>query len=154
MDSSKRDHQLRAIARKQRRELSIPADATCIRCGSGESLSRGHDGTIHCYACQLLEAGKVPIERDHIAGRANSSATIDLRANEHRWMSEFRTANGIDDWPKADGNPAVATGHFLAGIAGIILLIGRWLKDLGVWLDQPLGPGWSRSAPPSPVLPS
>jgi hypothetical protein len=153
MQDEARDAELRAIARDATRARKFPPDARCGRCGRQEDLLLRSDNRILCYECQLAERGKAITEADHVAGRANSPLTIAVRASAHRSITEFRSRNGIDDWPNAEGNPLLTAAHFAAGLAAHLVTIARWIKDLAIWLDQRLGPTWWEGGPPCPVAP-
>jgi hypothetical protein len=153
MDETPKDAELRAIARTESRARRLPADAKCDGCQGREALSPRPDGRILCYECQLIEAGKAPVEADHVAGRANSPLTVPLPANFHRSVTEFRDRNGVGQWPAADGNPLIAVAHFVAGLAAYLWAIATYLKDLAVKHDQDFGSAWWAEAPRCPVVP-
>ncbi len=128
-----------------------PAGAACDSCGTTRHVSR-KDGRLLCYSCVRRSAGAGPTERDHVAGRANlGGLVIDLRANDHRSVTELRLRMGVDTWPPADGDPLLVLAHVLAGIASLLFLFGQWLVAFEAAAAARLGgAGWDW-APPAPV---
>lgn len=148
------DPDVDALVRERRQIHRVRDDARCARCSGGRHLSRASDGRLLCYACRRLETGGAAVERDHVAGRANlGGLLIDLRAKDHRTVTEMRARLGITDWPRADGDPLLVLAHVLAGIASLLVLFAEWLIALSADLVQTLGPRWWIGAPPTPVVP-
>lgn len=138
------DPDLATIAREARRRRRLPAGAVCAECGTDRQLSARPGGRILCYLHVREEGGAGPTELDHLAGRRNlGGLLVQLRANDHRSVTELRIRLGIDDWPDAAGDPLVALAHLLAGIATLLFLVAEWLVAVAADLAQRLGPtGW------------
>ena len=146
------DYDVDALVRKQRQRQSVGRDARCERCRDTRHLSKS-GGQVLCYACRRTEHGADIVERDHIAGRANlGGLLIDLRANDHRTVTEIRLGLGVADWPSADGDPLLVLAHVLGGVASLLFLFAQWLVALAAHLAKELGDDRWATAPPHPVL--
>src|SRR4051812_48071507 len=111
------DRDIDALVREGRRAERGGHDACCQECGDTRHLCRTADGRLVCYSCRRLATGGSATERDHIAGRANlGGLLVDLRANDHRTVTEMRLRLGIDGWSPAEGDPLMTLAHVLAGI--------------------------------------
>lgn len=122
---------LKAATAAARRRRRVPAGSICARCGSGDHLVLAPDGQILCYADRRAETGIRPFEEDHIAGIVNvGGVVIRLHPNAHRTVTELRSTLGMDDWPRADGEPLLVLAHALAGIATLLWLAALWLLEL------------------------
>lgn len=131
----------------------LPAGVACSACRTTDhvSLSRGR---ALCYACQRVENGTGATERDHVAGRANlGGLVVDLRANDHRTVTELRLRMGVDTWPPAEGDPLLVLAHVLAGLASLLFLFAQWLVALAADATVRLGAAGWEGAPPAPVVP-
>jgi hypothetical protein len=146
------DSHVDALVRERRQIEAVRRDARCERCKDGRHLKRTPDGRVLCYACRRLETGGSVVERDHVAGRASlGGLLVDLRANDHRTVTDLRIRLGIDDWPNAEGNPLLVLAHVLAGIASLLFLFGDWLVTVTAELNHALGPLWWVALTPHPV---
>lgn len=146
------DPDIDALVRERRKLNAARRAARCERCRDHRHLVTTPKGATLCYACRRLETGGSDVERDHVAGRANvGGLLIDLRANDHRTVTELRLRLGIDLWPVADGDPVLICAHVLAGLATLLILVAEWLLALAPALTQALGPGWWAGLVPHPV---
>lgn len=88
----------RAVARQR-----IGAGARCA-CGEScvEKLVVGTNPII-CHECQRRNRGQTPIDRHHLAGKANDPVTVPVPTNDHvAVLSEYQR-----DWPRETlENPA------------------------------------------------
>lgn len=146
------DPHIDALVRERRKLNAARRDARCERCADTRHLVTAPGVKTLCYACRRLETGSSAIERDHVAGRANvGGLLIDLRANDHRTVTELRLRLGIDTWPLAGEDPLLTLAHVLAGIASLLLLFAEWLVALAAHLKATLGEGRWAGAPLHPV---
>lgn len=143
------DPTIRGMVRETRRARRLPPGATCTTCQATEHLSRSSDGSIRCYAHLETTALR---ELDHVAGRANlGGLLVPLTPNAHRKVTDIRLLLGKDGWPIANGDPLLAAGHAVAGLASLLWLLAEWLIQLGQWLSDGLGPRWWTTAPLMPL---
>lgn len=139
------DPTIASLTRRAQRVRHLPSEARCEACGTDQHVSPATDGTLRCYACKQAARGVTTVERDHVAGRANlGGLLVDLRAADHRTVTEMRLALGLDAWPLASGDPLLVLAHVLAGIASLLVLLGDWL----VRAVAEQGP-----TPPAPAFP-
>lgn len=128
----------------------LPAGVACGECDTTVQVSLV-GGRALCYRCRRAAGGAGPTERDHVAGRANlGGLVVDLRANDHRTVTELRLKMGVDTWPPAAGDPLLTVAHVLAGLASLLFLFAQWLVALAAdatvrlgvdaWAGAPLGP--------------
>ncbi len=116
--------EIRTAARKRR----LGPDAACSACGGSENLRRQAGGEFLCYVCRRIRGGATPVERHHLAGRANlGGVLIDLRANDHATVTEIGLRLGTDLWPAAGDDPLLQLAHLLAGLAALLVLVAEWL---------------------------
>lgn len=147
------DPEIDALLRERRQINAARRDGRCARCKDTRHLKTTLTGETLCYKCRRLETGGSDVERDHIAGRANvGGLLVDLRANDHRTVTELRLRLGIDAWPSAGGDPVLTTAHVLAGLATLLVLIAEWLLVLAPELTRALGPGWWTALAAHPVV--
>jgi hypothetical protein len=140
-----------ALRRESRKRLLT--GVACEACGTTMHVSL-NSGRALCYACRRAAGGARPVERDHIAGRANlGGLLIDLRANDHRTVTELRLRMGVDAWPPAAGDPLLVLAHVLAGLASLLFLFAHWLVALAADATARLGSAGWEGAPPAPVVP-
>jgi hypothetical protein len=148
------DPEMAALARAVHRRARLPAGAVCAGCGTAQHLAAAPDTRIVCYACRRAERGAGPTEADHPAGRRNlGGLTVNLRANDHRTVTELRTRIGTDAWPDAEGDPLLTAAHFLAGMATLLLLVAEWLVAAAHHIANTIGAGALDGLPPSPLVP-
>lgn len=148
------DHDLNALARTARRQRRLPPGAACDECGTTQHLHLLSDGRLLCYADRQTERGASSTELDHPAGRHNvGGLIIRLRANDHRTVTEYRTALGIDEWPAAEGDPLLVLAHFLGGLGALLVLLAEWLVGAARHVADRLGPDWWSDARPAPMVP-
>ncbi len=126
-------------------------------CGESDPLALV-EGTnpIVCAKCQRLQCGKNPLDKHHIAGKNNHSATISIPVNDHRtFLSEAQY-----EWPKdmlrnADSSPILAAAACIRGaVETINYILDRlllWIVDLlhvlDSYLAQKLGRQWWLNSP-------
>lgn len=133
--------------------MRVPEGVACETCRTTKHVSLS-SGRALCYACRRAAGGSSRTERDHVAGRANlGGLVIDLRANDHRTVTELRLKMGVDTWPPAEGDPLLVLAHVLAGIASLLFLFSQWLVALASDATSRLGAGGWVGAPPAPVVP-
>jgi len=148
------DPEIDALARAAKRARRLPPDARCVECGEHRFLKVAPDGVTRCYACRRAAVTDRAFEADHLAGVANwGSLTVRLRPNDHRAVEELRSQFGMDDWPDADGDPLLTLAHFIGGLAGLMVLVARWLVDLAVYLARSPSSPWFTAAPVAPIVP-
>jgi hypothetical protein len=137
------DPDIDALVRERRQSRNARRVAHCERCRDPRHLVTTAAGETLCYACRRLETGGSGFERDHVAGRANlGGLLVDLRANDHRTVTDIRIRLGIDTWPAAAGDPLLVLAHVLAGLASLLILFAEWLRVLAAELAQQLGASW------------
>src|SRR5271156_183137 len=113
------------------------------KCKCGESRTRalipGSD-PMTCAKCDRKSRGKSSRDNHHIAGQANSDATISLPVNDHR--AELSEAQC--EWPKKTlenpgRSPLLSGAAHLRGFADILLYLIetflRWIADMLECLD-------------------
>jgi hypothetical protein len=133
--------------------IHLPAGVACEACRTIVHVSRS-GGRALCYACRRTGGGAGETERDHVAGRANlGGLVVDLRANDHRTVTELRLRMGVDTWPPAEGDPLLVLAHVLAGLGSLLFLFAEWLVALAADVTARLGTGVWAAAPPMPVVP-
>jgi hypothetical protein len=146
------DPDIDALVRERRQIRAARRVARCERCRDTRHLVTTPTGEILCYACRRLETGGSDVERDHVAGRANlGGLLVDLRANDHRTVTDVRIRLGIDAWPPAAGDPLLVLAHVLAGLASLLILLAEWLRVLAAELTERLGQSWWAGLSPHPV---
>jgi hypothetical protein len=139
-------HQLKANAVRRFGE-----NAQCA-CGESrpEALIAGSNPTI-CAACDRERRGKAPLDKHHVAGRANSPLTIPVPVNDHR----ARLSTDQYAWPKEtlenpNGSPLLAAAACIRGFADtlfyviekLLFWIPVMLETLDAILVKALGPKW------------
>jgi hypothetical protein len=130
----------------------LPSGVACEACLTTRHVSLS-GGRALCYACRRATGGAKSLERDHLAGRANlGGLVVDLRANDHRTVTELRLRMGVDTWPPAEGDPLLTLAHVLAGFASLLFLFAQWLVALAADATIRLGAGAWAGAPPAPVV--
>jgi hypothetical protein len=127
------------IRADQRRAASARRVGINARCACGETrpeaLVVGIKPVI-CAECQRKKQGKCIMDNHHIAGKANSPATIAVPVNIHR--AELSTAQY--DWPKEtlanpEGSPLLKGAACIRGASDLIV---RIIKDLILWIAEML----------------
>ena len=104
-----------------------------------------------CVECEREKRGRITTDNHHLAGKANSSVTIQVKANDHR----ARLSLDQCDWPKAtlenrDGCPLLAAAGCVRGFVDYIyfaidkylLWIPEMLETLSEFLAVKLGAKW------------
>lgn len=113
-------------------------------------------GPMMCAKCQRREQRKSVTDKHHVAGKANSSATITVPVNDHR--ADLSAAQ--QDWPKAtlqnpDGSPLLKAAAAIRGfIDTVIYLVNKYLlwipemlEGLHEFLTMALGQKWWSGIP-------
>jgi hypothetical protein len=137
---------------ERRQARRVPRDASCSVCGETRHLTRPPGINILCYACRAAADGRAAVERDHMAGVANvGGLLIDLRANDHRTVTDIRRLLGIDDWPAAEGDPLLVLAHVIAGFGTVLILLALWLVAFAAHAANGLGPDRWIGAPSIPI---
>jgi hypothetical protein len=147
----------RNIKAKYRREaIAARRVGDGQKCKCGEKRTRalipGSDPMI-CAKCDRKAKKKTPFDDHHLAGNANSSATLPIPVNDHR--AELSEAQ--HDWPKKTlenpgGSPLLSGAAHIRGFADtVVYLIEtflRWIADMLEYLDtvleQKSGQKWWR----------
>lgn len=106
-----------------------------------------------CQQCYQGKRGMKTTHTHHVAGKANSSRTVEVPANKHRVLSEMQY-----EWPprtlrNPDGAPLVTIAAALRGAADLIEeLVVRWirvcaemLEKADAWLCERHGEWWEGS---------
>jgi hypothetical protein len=146
------DPDIDALVRERRQLRDARRVARCERCRDPRHLATTPAGETLCYACRRLETGGSAVERDHVAGRANlGGLLVDLRANDHRTVTDIRLRLAMDEWPAAAGDPLLVLAHVLGGLASLLFLFAEWLVALAGELTEQLGVSWWVTLTPHPV---
>ncbi len=91
-----RDERRREIRREQHLRRLGSRNARCAECGETypAALSGGGPEWL-CAECLAVRQGRTTVEGHHVLGHRNHPATMRLRANWHRGMTDEQR-----DWPK------------------------------------------------------
>lgn len=142
---------IRAYQRDVAAGRRVPDNAQCA-CGESRprALIRGSDPVI-CARCDREAKGKATLDKHHVAGEANSPATIPAPVNDLR--AELSPAQY--DWPKEtlqnpDGSPLLAAAASIRGYSDtnsylvLTLLVSNpeMLEALEAWLREEHGQKW------------
>lgn len=149
-----------AIAREGRKRDRLGQYAACEDCGEADPRALHQDrqaakdangtDTVRCVECRLLAHDGVPIERHHLAGRANDPVTVPIPANEHAVLSDLQLAWPRETLRNPDGSPLLKAAASLRGWLDVLRLnldrtVG-WIPEFLEWLDAALsvlaGPRW------------
>ena len=145
-----------AYARNARAMRSVGIGAHCS-CGESrpEALIRGSKPT-RCFACARRQRGHAAVDNHHVAGEANSTATIPVPVNDHCAVLSVAQYN----WPRQtlenpDGCPLLAASACIRGfndyiyyaIEKYLLWIPKMLETLSTFLADKLGPTWWHNTP-------
>lgn len=117
------------ISEYQRRVTATRRVGASAKCGCGENRPEAlvaGTAPIICAACKRRNEGKTTIDMHHVAGKANSPATIGIFVNDHR----ARVSVDQYDWqPKVlenpDGSPLLRAAACLLGFTDTV----RYLLD-------------------------
>jgi hypothetical protein len=146
------DPEIDALARELRAARRLPRGSQCEVCGESRFLSTAGDGSLRCYGCHSIAAGRRLFEEDHLAGRANlDGLVIRLHPNSHRARTEYLDRLGLDI-PPADGDPLLMLAHVLVGLATLLVELARWLADYASALPQESRTRAGSLVPPFPVV--
>ena len=121
---------VKASARQSQAQRRVGDDAACS-CGENraEALIAGRKETI-CYACAAARRGKRTVESHHVAGRANSSVTLDVPINDHRADLSIDQC----EWPaktlrNPGGSGLLASAARIRGFVNTVSYLMRELLD-------------------------
>ena len=143
----------------QRREKAVRSAGNKLPCACGESRIGAlipNSKPPVCAECQRKQKGKNTMDKHHVAGRANSSVTIEVPVNDHRAiLSEAQY-----EWPKETlrnprGCPLRAFAAWLRGFLDTVrrlldeflskIVLGlEWLSE---YLAEQMGPEWWLDTP-------
>jgi hypothetical protein len=143
---------LGALHREAISERQLGEQKECTSCGEGRALAlerKSHPRL--CTECRKESEGKTALEDHHMAGRANSDATIPVPANDHRAV----LSEDQKDWPSEtlgnpDGSPLLIAAACIRGFIDTILYLVEelllWIADLLETLNRHMveqhGPKW------------
>lgn len=145
-----------AYARNTTAARSVGIGARCA-CGETrpEALIRGSKPTI-CAACDRKKCGHTTVDNHHVAGEANSPATIPVEVNDHTAVLSVAQYN----WPRKtlqnrDGSPLLAAAACIRGFVDYIyyaiekylLWIPEMLETLDTFLEDKLRQKWWHNTP-------
>jgi hypothetical protein len=135
------------IAREEQKRARLGPYACCEGCGETElsclqqTRIRSADGqlcaVVLCANCRLIQQGKQPSERHHVAARRNDPTTALIPANEHALLSHAQ-----HDWPEEtlrnlDGSPLLRAAGALRGWLDVLqLIIERTVGWIPMFLEQ------------------
>lgn len=151
------DDPIRARARKTVAARHVGVGAKCSQCGESrpEALIATRTPMI-CAECDRLQHGQSPIDRHHVAGKANSPVTIAFPANDHRAeLSEAQRHWPADTLRNPDGSPLLAAAAWIRGFIDTVVhliekgltVAAELLEKLNAFLRQKLGAEWWRGTP-------
>jgi hypothetical protein len=145
-----------AYARNATAARSVGISAHCS-CGETrpEALIRGSKPTT-CFGCARKQRGYSPVDNHHVAGEANSPATLPVPASDHCAVLSVAQYN----WPREtlenpDGCPLRAAAACIRGFIDYIyyavekhlLWIPEMLETLSTFLADKLGRKWWHNTP-------
>lgn len=114
------------------------------KCSCGESRPEAlisNSRPVICAACKREREGKNPMDKHHVAGKANHAGTIPIFVNDHR--SELSASQY--DWPKEtrenrDGSPLLTAAGCIRGLCDTIVHLVetflQWIPELLEKLDS------------------
>jgi hypothetical protein len=115
-----------------------------------EALIAGSN-PMSCAKCKRIESGQKTLDDHHVAGRANSPATIPIAVNDHRAILSVAQY----EWPEETlrnrtGNPLRRASACIRGFADtlfylidkFLLWIPEFLESLDTFLTKKFGPEW------------
>jgi hypothetical protein len=154
---------IRKFQREAKAARRAGKNTHCESCGETllEALVRGSKPT-RCAECTRTMKGQTIMDVHHLAGRANSDATLIIRVNHHRGILSVAQY----DWPRLtlenpQGCPLLAAAACIRGFIDILsylideLLrwISRMLEALSAHLEKQLGQKWWLNTPMSQFAP-
>lgn len=109
--------------RKARHTDRLRGTLECSRCGFPwpEALVLGEP--IVCAECDANERGVDTIEAHHLAGRANSSLTIRIGANAHRFLTVAQRAWPSTTLRNVEHDRRIAIAALSRGVADLFVLV-------------------------------
>jgi hypothetical protein len=143
-----------------RREVTAQrrvGENTECACGENRPLALIRKGdSVMCAACTRTVQGKTPMDKNHVAGKANHPLTMEVPVNDHRaWLSEAQS-----DWPKATlenphGSVLLAAAGCIRGfvdkviylLENLLLWIANMLEALDAHMTEQHGPQWWLDTP-------
>lgn len=146
------------IAAYQRKAKAVRRVGTNARCECGEARPEAlipQSTPMICASCQRRLKGKTTMDKHHVAGKANSSVTVQVPVNDHRarlsveqyeWPQDtLRNPNGCPVlWIAARIRGFIDTARYL--IDALLIGIAEFLERLSRWLWNRLGPNWWQGA--------
>jgi hypothetical protein len=154
---------IRQFQRQAKAARKAGKNTLCKFCGETllEALVRGSKPT-RCAECTRTMKGQTIMDVHHLAGRANSDATLIIRVNHHRGILSVAQY----DWPRLtlenpEGCPLLAAAACIRGFIDILCYlidellrwIAKMLELLSALLDDRLGPHWWLGTPVSKFAP-
>ena len=144
------------IAADARRAVAARRAGENARCACGENRPEALITTrkpIMCAACARKKKGKKPMDKHHVAGKANSPATVSVPVNDHR----ARLSVDQYDWPRQTRenphhSPLLAAAACIRGfidtalylIDSVLIWTVDMLESLDLYLSERLGSKWWR----------
>jgi hypothetical protein len=142
------------VAEFQRSSRAARRIGHARQCACGEkrpeALIAGNN-PMTCAACKRIETGQKTFDDHHVAGQANSTATISVFVNDHRAILSVAQY----DWPpetleNPNGNPLLRASACIRGFAdtlyylieNFLLWIPNFLERLDAFLTEKFGPEW------------
>lgn len=142
---------IRAFQRGATAARRFPENAQCA-CGESRPWAFiPGSAPVICARCDREKKGITTLDSHHVAGEANSPATIPIPVNDHR----VELNRPQYSWPKQtlrnpDGSPLLAAAGCVRGfvdtlcylIDKFLLWIPEMLEDLDAFLAEKLGSNW------------
>lgn len=129
---------IRAEQRKATAQRRVGLGAYCASCGESrpEALIVGSK-PMTCAMCKRIMKGMDPLDKHHIAGKANSPITIKIPVNDHRAILSVAQY----EWPRKtlenpNGDPLLARAAILRGIADTISYYAYLAQKLLPWIAE------------------
>ena len=148
---------LGAFHREAMAERQLGEQNQCTSCGESRALALERKSNPRlCTECRKKSEGKTTMEDHHMAGEANSDATLPVPANDHRAI----LSEDQKDWPREtlenpDGSPLLVAAACIRGFIDTILYLVEelllWVIDFLETLNRHLiekqGPKWWLNTP-------
>jgi len=139
-----------AHQRKSKATRRAGHDARCVECGETQLEALNiKSSPIMCEQCQRKKRGKTTMDNHHIAGKANSSITTSIPANDHRAV----LSAAQHEWPpktlqNPDGCPLLRGAACIRGFVDTVIYYMRefllWVAEMLEILSARLVEAWGR----------